>query len=647
MSEVRYYENSPAGYSDYVNRNPSGLSRAAFFLAKRLARPLAAGIAGRAARKFLNSRSSRDELISSSRTMPTHNLRGAFDAEAGMEVQDGDSAGVQATKESDAAGGRRFIGPVTPRRDPIGTGTMNSHTDAFGAHTLVCSGDRAFAGMKLKIHKNIPSIPDAVPNFLDTLCGSGSVVTQFAGIMQSSIDVRAFCMDVFRHNLSGNQLLPSSSTNSPYPATGYLINSPQQVPIDIPMANGYTGIATSTSSKQPFCVRGNSNLITGATQVPGTAYPVGAVGWSCINRPDLEDMSWNLNKLKVNTKTSIANSHWSHPAEKYVTGDHNRVSRVWVNNSQKAAPTSTTPTSAPYKYSSVFNSGHITYNFMNKGDGGLIGEVIVFRKKKTQTASNFAADYIEHYPIGGNFTSSAFLDGFIAPIANGYLNTIQDKIGTENLEGRQPLLTDCFNSPYFPFLPKLRKTVEGQNPYAEVERIKFALPSGGRRELRVELGGARYDPSTVAVQVGDTIGAVPIVDDHTYFVMISCHGSKASRATGGAMDMTNQKVLPQGKLGDCYTQSMLQWTATYVENISACVYPKGGRSRLYVNGAGAQINDSDPGGPDWYGSVNIPQEQAVRTPSTVSWTRIYDPVSGAPLTNTQQTGNGYDTRTGA
>jgi hypothetical protein len=276
---------------------------------------------------------------------------------------------------------------------------------------------------------------------------------------------------------------------------------------------------------------------------------------------------------------------------------------------------------------------------MNKGDGPLEVEIVVFRMKK-----NGRSLLSPNYSASESALNSTLLD----PIKKGYLDKRMSKFGTVNLGGRQPVLTDCVTNPAHPFLPQTSQIKQTELAFKEDRRIKFTLESGARRPVDIKLGGAVYDPAQMDyARVGPDTGYHSdnwpswthrdfvnrtYLDEYSYTLAISCNGCVTSRelSKNGAI------------LGDTHTSAQLQYYCHYVENVGACAYKPSKNNVQYVNGFMADMGEalSAQEVPN-EGVILIPHDHQVRVGATNHYTPSgqHDGTTNATNTGTVGSGN--------
>lgn len=416
--------------------------------------------------------------------------------------------------------------------------------------------EKTLTKLSVRIGKQL--YPDLITPFLKNLNGSGVIKMEFAGRCISKKNERHTHMQLFRHRLSINTNYTGAGWPAGTPGTADYILGPQNT-VQFNIAGG------GTAGGYPAGRTSFRDIINGTTY------------WAPYNKADLEDLSWNLNALKLNNQLWNATppAFLATQADKilFQPNDHARQSLIAANNSQAVAlPPSGTTRVGAYKYNAVFNKGSVHYDFMNKGLGGAKVEIIIYRLKKNHKLSSAGNTY------GG---SATVLNATIATaIGQGYLETcVGPHGGTDTLLGRPPTIDDVSQNPAFPFLPVLKKTVGSSMPFHEISRQTFGLPSGSRRELDIILPGEVYDPLNFGAlnNVNDYPG---IVDLGTYGIMISVSGVKCTQ------EVVNTAGTPAGtyNIGDMFAAANVQYYGTYTEHMGACQYKDDASTNMYTAG---------------------------------------------------------------
>lgn len=368
-------------------------------------------------------------------------------------------------------------------------------------------------------------------------------------------------------------------------------------------------------------------------RAPITNVTDGSFYWAPLNLADYEDMSWNLNRLKIARKKVDANPGFAEDASIEGRSFHRLNSEIMQNNvlNAYAGFAESGPRDyydAPFKFNMVFRQGTLDYTLMNKGDGPIKVELIVYRVKKRGNASvpapfaDFSMDHI-----------------FYDPVRDGYYDKVAARGGTDFLNGRVPNSYDCIQNPQHPFLPMTKYTNQNLIPFAEVQRVPIIIPAGSRRPVKIFLGGDKYDPSNFTGRVnGSDSTSRAVLDSHAYLVAISVHGVQTTRQVkaGDVKYATTAYTSNTINVGDMYGPADLQWYMDYTEEIEAAAYKDPGSSKIFVNGALenmaealAGFNDTlvPNGSGGWRAKTAeeklyttpvtmIPQDRAVRIPVT-------------------------------
>ncbi|HHZ82362.1 MAG TPA: hypothetical protein EYN64_06560 [Flavobacteriales bacterium] len=393
-------------------------------------------------------------------------------------------------------------------------------------------------------------------------------------------------------------------------------------------------------------IDGTTATVTSAAYVHGNLKEY----WAPLNRPDYEDMSWNLNKLKLlpdNLLGTVDEDVGASIGTLYAAqhslmrlNSHRRVSNILLNNALPGGVTTqTTPfpkgASAPYMYNMVFNYGAVDYVFSNKGMFSAEIELVLYRIKKNKSPK-VSSDNDERHACPGMAYASLY-----TPIIEGYVKQVADKFGTDDLGGRDEIGADVLNDPKFPYLPKLSKTKQGDLPYAEVMRKKFVLAPGGRRPVNIVLPGDVYDPCNISssAQTSDTDGVTglkryfsyAILDDHAYAVAISVNGTIQSR---NLHKDAQQNVVPQPIPGmqppvdvpflDLHGEADVQYYCSYSEHVGACQYKTPTTKTIYCRGAAAPVEVTGDDDLKEEAVLIIPAEQVMRTPTSNHLTQMVD-----------------------
>lgn len=446
---------------------------------------------------------------------------------------------------------------VSLKRSTPASGKLDSSlaTDQkyFDSHLVMSTGENRLSALNVKLGKQL--YPDVIGPFLAALNGHGKIKMQFAGRCISNIGKRHTSIQLFRHNLS-----ETTTTNVNWPEANLpYILSPGNPEVFYP-AGG------TISNSMPVGSTSMRDIKNGSTY------------WAPYNISDLEDCSWNLNKLKLgelvwNQASAVPTQLFQVPV--FQAEKHARASAIFLNNDRTSSlPGTASATTAPYRYNAVLNKGQIHYDFMNKGTGGAKVEIIIYRVKKGGQLNALPSS---------QFSNNTFCNTAIhQPIGQGYVDTKLAQAGTDALNGRKPKATDVYQDAAFPLLPQLAKTKQIDLPFVEVVRQTFAMTSGARREVTFDLPGEVYDPNN---QPGNQVTATPVVPpilgNHTYLVYLSCSGVICT----DQVTPSTQTASAYFNVGDTISAANIQFYATYTEHIGACQYKKSPLPNLYSQGA--------------------------------------------------------------
>lgn len=477
------------------------------------------------------------------------------------------------------------------------------------SHLLATQGEQRRTSLIVRLGKQL--YPDPIAPFLKNLMGNGKCSSQWAGRMTAPVNTRHVHFEHFRHILY-NPTTSQTSTNAPYPTQ-------------------ITGDAT-----HPGFILTPNNLGV-FDLVPGTTGGISANNtsfrelttncdyWAPFNRPDYEDMSWNLCKLRLipdfTNDPSAPTSQFSvqqqlfdaaaHRAQSLIYQGNQYVPQVSQNEAGGGAGISV-PGQARYTFNTVFNKGKIEYQFMNKGSGGAKVELIVYRHKKN---SAWTPDISGWYPSGGVTPTPSF-KMLQTTIGGGYLKKIGDTVATDSLGGRIPVVGDISINPNYPLFPTLKQTLQSNLAFVESDRQTFAMASGDRRNVTIMLPGIVYDPTTTVVRQGFTTNLptelIPAMDQYTYTICIACSGGLATNEylqDATTTDPVQAKVL----LGDQYAAANIQYLCTYTEYIGAMQYQTPSTKNIYCRGS---LLQPDPTVSGWSQNTvtMLSQNQAVRIP---------------------------------
>lgn len=501
----------------------------------------------------------------------------------------------------------------------IGSQAVRGDAQIFGGNAIQSTASNAI-GLRMRLGKHVNA--NGIQPFLENILGTGTIRTEWSGQLTAEEGERSLFTTSFRHMIRKDGTLNQ----------GFLINDEYDTgmfrnvlwPEGPPLTN-FTGTQTMQSSMH--------------IHTSGEDY------YAPCNRADYEDMSWNLNKLKIGQlggDTAIVPSNVPVPVTflpnepLYQRNKHRYASAMMQNNVKLFT---TAPTSRrPYKYNMHFKHGTINYKFMNKDEGGCVINVIVYKVKETGTPmSGSVSNYTTNREIYVKLTN---------PLAAGYIKQVAGRLGTESLGGHEPIATDITTNPNYPLLPNSRSVIQANNPWKEVMRNTFVLASGARRNVEIVLPGDIYDPANInklnIAQADTTTGfyahnLYPLVDSHGYTVVISVNGIQSSRSVHKSI--THQEAAVDNILLDTFCPANLQYYCEYKEYIGAAIYQTLPTNQLYINGNA--IETAKVGVDDPLVSIQavtvLPVDQTVRTANT---TTLNVPLGGVPSAFTENNTSG-------
>lgn len=509
-------------------------------------------------------------------------------AQVYMDIQDAvdsvDRATSHGARTSSEAGldidreGRTKVQKIS-QSTPLGAKSINSPQTGIGsAHTQVV-GNNTAPPIRLTLGKQLGPL-NSIENFLSLMNATGSVSVSFGGKLISAADSRVRTYNIYRHNLHGDANL---TENGAYPPGSFIMNPTGS--LNVELTGGHTVSAVLNRTQ----IRDIKN---------------GSVFWSFYNKPDLEDVSWNLNKLKLGPQSQVAGTDdFNTPVNgaspkiqllddvKLLQGSAHRAFSAMYQNNERHDYGSTpgSARSSPYIYDSVFKQGTVDYLFMNKGQSPCEVEIIVYRTKKNGI-QGVAGKF-------GDFDIQTQLEG---PITQGMMKKVLSGIGTDyTATGYTPASSDWVGNPDYPFLPKNRFIDQSSTPFTEVNRVKLCMQSGQRRPFQLKLGGIKYNPCTsvlrkVTGSLEDKPTSCPLLDEHSYVVCIALNGIAMSRQLGGQTNATGTGVeLTSGPIiGDTHAPADLQWYGTYTEDVGAMAYKKIRSRNVWTSGQAQSIAKS-------------------------------------------------------
>jgi len=425
-------------------------------------------------------------------------------------------------------------------------------------------GENQLTSLAMTVGKAV--YPDHIGTFLKQFLNHGVTRTSFAGRMISGQNQRLYHHQVFRHNLAAN----SGTTPAPYPPG--MINrilTPQNPDVFTPQGDG-SGGSTLAPGSQSF-----RDMMTGE------------VYYSPDNLSDLEDMSWNQNHFKITPNENATNGLVTklYPdAALFVPNYHGRQSMLYRNNFLATGYPVDTVANRP-KWKACINKGSIEYDFMNKGLGGAKVVVLVSKIKK----SHLMPSNVSSYDSSASFPVSSSID----QIQLGWLATQNATASTEKYRGRIPSGNDVTINPAYTFLPELKRTSQAECDITEVSRQTFAMPSGSRRNVKINLPGLFYSPNDIPSGTLQT--ELPIMTEYTYIVTLATCGTVATAEYMEGANLQTQEA-NTWRVGDDFAESNIQFYATYSESIGPAVYEPPNKPFLYNNG-GILPASVTPGGP--------------------------------------------------
>jgi len=513
------------------------------------------GLAGIAAQAALNHRDSARKQAAN----------GAVSTGAPILPTDGTSSTKRKVVEIEynAQSKRTTVRPVTTPNVADRSSNLTTNAPFFDSEHLEAQGEGTMVPLVAKIGK--PVRANHLKSFMDQFMSQGSVRTSFAGRVLTRQAARAYHTQIFRHKFSTQD----DTTFTPYPS-----------------ADAFTTRVLTTTTPAPFELAGPT-----AQGWPASSFlPPSTTSWrdmtsshcyySNDNLTDFENLSWNLNRYY---KSKPAVVDYTVPATSfreelsdvpYLNTAHARVSVIQAFNERNYGvniPTVGKFTPSDGQYHAVINSGQIHYNFMNKGLGGCKVEVIVYKVKKTHTMSATAADYTSN--------PAAPFDHSVNAIADGWVRKLTANAAVQLSLGKTPKTNDVKTNPGFPFLPKLKTTLEAANDVSELSRHTFAMPSGSRRDFTVKLPGLIWNPSSVPKNDGHN----PIMNEYTYMVCIASSGVSTTNVLKDSRYAPNPA---RGfNVGDDYCESNLQFTGTYTEHVGGAIFVPNSKNWLFNAGA--------------------------------------------------------------
>lgn len=525
---------------------------------------------------------------------------------------------------------------------PVGSKSLNAAQHGIGASSTQVIGNSTAPPIRLTLGKQLGPI-NSVENFLSLMNAHGIVSGSFGGRLRSKQDTRVRAYNIFRHNLHGDDNL---TENGAYPA-GTTVMFPTGS-----LTASMTGGNAQTAVLSPSQIRDVDDA---------------SITWSYYNKPDLEDVSWNLNKFKIGPQNNTGGTqdfdstvNGASPKVQILddvktlrTSAHRAFSAIYQNNERHDASVSN-GISAPYVYDSVFKQGTVQYLFMNKGESPCEVELVVYRVKKTGVQG-----------VPTKWSDLAFKSQLEAPITQGMVKKVLSGLGTDAMAGGHvPAGSDWVSNPNYPFLPKSRFIDQSSTPYTEVQRVKLVMQSGQRRPFQLKLGGIKYDPTTNVLHkklgsIADVPTLCPLMDQYSYIVCIALNGIAMSRQLSGVTksDSSGAQLTFGPIVGDTHADADLQWYGTYSEDVGAMAYKKVRPRNMFSQSSSGPFQDAltvyngASGAADQISSTPVAlltQAQAVRLSTASSQTSYGGATSGTATystnsTNTQSTVGGSTT----
>lgn len=466
--------------------------------------------------------------------------------------------------------------------------TTGEERPMIGSELIPSLATNRLPAVSLKIGKHLSGL-DPITPFLKNLMQSAKASCQYGGRIKSTKSnsttnplnfqgERKVISQCFRH-CWGDKNINSPTVNSATP----------------PVSTDVYPDVTGNTTLGPGCYSVSlppDGVLQQTVSSPYWSHAQGSNNFAMISRPDFEDMMWNLNKLKLvpnawgyqTPSTNIGqivggwNSATHNPmflrnVAAYQPNRHYRISTIMQNNTSDVDLGTTSWKESTYKYNSVFKHGTIKYDFKNTEMTGARVEVIVYKGKQGRTSSDNVEDFAT--TSDNNVAAGQPLANIATAIGQGYMNTVFDKVGTEQMGGREPTETDIYDNPTFPLLPELKKTKQSALRFKEVSRTAFSLTSGAQRTLEIVLPGDEYDPANIpTVPISNTTAAGvtghAVLDEHSYTVVIAVCGVKMSRNVS-TVETADDKPT-ETIVGEIHCGFDVEYLCTYTESIGAAKY---------------------------------------------------------------------------
>jgi len=472
------------------------------------------------------------------------------------------------------------------------------------------------------------AIADPLPGFFAQMMGTSLVMIQYGKELAFGVNERNVHFELFRTSL-GN--VGTVRGNIP---TRFILNTPNLVETDLNSFAKYDSGSELTMAKSPCAL-------------PFLKVGSGNFSVAAINRPQLEDESWNLNKIKFSIQNHSASAEQTTKQvimDKLIVSKQNKWSTqsfMHVHNSLQEATTGGIlvpfhgDATTRLRYDTVINHGKVTYKLMNKGLQAQNVEFIVYKFKKSHCPYKIS-------DVGANVGNSYVYDKIVDPIAQAFIDTRAQYYASNLVAGKRPERKDVTTNPRYKLLPQLSKMKASDMDWSEEARYKCCIPSGARKLAQFVLPGKVYDP----VNTNNTDEQM-FVDEFTYAIGIAASGVLTTadihgiEGTAGTSHLTAQNLI-----GDCYADGVLQYVCEYEETVSACIPKAKAENRVLSLGEVNQIDGYDMAETpvkrfDVRSAPIIPSSQVQRynAPPTMTFT---EGESGAsmPITSVYGTNNG-------
>lgn len=360
------------------------------------------------------------------------------------------------------------------KRNEISNSSNRHEETIYDQHLLANQGPQRLTSLCMNAGKRLSSI-DRIGRFLGNLKQNGRVSSSWNGTFHSNIDARNVSIQFFRHRLSKDDKVGNVIQTS-YPEVGDATSPDLTYWCPQILYPNNSAISSFQDSQQGYTLlnpalvpdwKGGANVLKASDKssyliAPAKGdkiknafydHPTGTSAFAVVNRPDLEDMSWNLNKLKLKQQKffDYSDAHdtklgcpkftgdlvtwattgdpeadpptttlpvvgstytptgaidfyggnpWHCDVSSFHSDKHRRQSVIQQNNFYNSSVLSLSATDvtsrnglSAYAYMPVLRFGTLTYDFMNKNDTGATVEVILYKVKKSQHLSPYATDY--------------------------------------------------------------------------------------------------------------------------------------------------------------------------------------------------------------------------------------------------------------